>query len=140
QRTFLYILVSSLILALVLGAILFYFLRENRKINKQLQLQNLEILDQKNKLEEMSAKAQAANEAKVNFFTNISHEFRTPLTLLLAPLEELLSGTKNQSNQNRNLKLIHKNAIRLLRLVNQLMDFRKIEVDKMRLRASENDL
>lgn len=140
QRTFLYILVSSLILALTLGGMVFYSLRLNRKINKKLKWQNEEISDQRNQLIEMSAKAQVANEAKVNFFTNISHEFRTPLTLILAPLEELMSNTKNQNSQTRNLTLIHKNVIRLLRLVNQLMDFRKIEVDKMRLRASENDL
>jgi signal transduction histidine kinase/DNA-binding response OmpR family regulator len=140
QQTVLYILVLSLVLAVASTVIVFYFLRQNRKINRKLQLQNEEISEQKNQLEEMSVKAQAANEAKVNFFTNISHEFRTPLTLILAPLEELLSNTKNNQNQNRNLHLIHKNVIRLLRLINQLMDFRKIEVDKMRLRASENDI
>lgn len=140
QTTSLYILVFLLVLAVALGGFLLYSLQLNRKINKKLQLQNLEISDQKNQLIEMSARAQAANEAKVNFFTNISHEFRTPLTLILAPLEELLNGGKNQQNLSRNLNLIHKNVIRLLRLMNQLMDFRKIEVDKMRLRASENDL
>lgn len=138
QRNLLYVLVFSLVTAICFGAIAFYSLRVNRRINKQLHLQNTEILDQKNKIEEMSAKAQEANDAKVNFFTNISHEFRTPLTLILAPLEELLSTTK--SSQSQALHLIHKNVIRLLRLVNQLMDFRKIEVDKMRLRASENDI
>lgn len=140
QQNLLYILLVSLILVLALAGFVFYSLRQNRKINKKLQLQNLEISEQKNLLEEMSMKASAANEAKVAFFTNISHEFRTPLTLILGPLEELLASSKNQYNQVQNLNLIHKNVIRLLRLVNQLMDFRKIEVDKMRLRASENDL
>ncbi|MDB5250751.1 MAG: monosaccharide transporter substrate-binding protein family, partial [Segetibacter sp.] len=140
QTTLLYVVISLLGLAIALGGFVFYSLRENRKINKKLQLKNLEISDQKNKLEEMSVKAQAANEAKVAFFTNISHEFRTPLTLILGPLEELMANNKNQYNQVQNLNLIHKNVIRLLRLVNQLMDFRKIEVDKMRLKASENDL
>ena len=139
QQNLLYILVSSLVLAITLGGITFYSLREIRKVNKKLHLQNLEILDQKNKIEEMSAKAQAANEAKVNFFTNISHEFKTPLTLILAPLEELLAKGKNHP-QVQNLNLIHKNVIRLLRLVNQLIDFRRIEVDKMNIRASENDI
>jgi signal transduction histidine kinase/DNA-binding response OmpR family regulator len=138
QTTLLYIVASLLILSVALGGFVLYSLRENRKINEKLQLQNFEISDQKNKLEEMSAKANAANEAKVAFFTNISHEFRTPLTLILGPLEELLASNKNAHKQN--LNLIHKNVIRLLRLVNQLMDFRKIEVDKMRLRASENDV
>jgi signal transduction histidine kinase/AraC-like DNA-binding protein len=140
QRTLLYIMILSLALAITLGGLAFYSLRENRKINKQLMLQNLEISDQKAQLEIMSAKAQAANEAKVNFFTNISHEFRTPLTLILGPLEELLANNRNSFTTNQGLSLIQKNVMRLLRLVNQLMDFRKIEADKMKLQASENDL
>jgi signal transduction histidine kinase/DNA-binding response OmpR family regulator len=140
QRTFVYVLFSSLVLALALGGIAAYSLRENRKFNKKLHMKNMEISDQKAQLEVMSAKAQAANEAKVNFFTNISHEFRTPLTLILAPLEELLANTKNSITTNQSLSLIQKNVLRLLRLINQLMDFRKIEVDKMKLQASENDL
>ena len=140
QRTFLYVLVLSLALALTSGGILFYLFKQNRKINKKLEAQNKEILHQKEELEHMSVKAQAANEAKVNFFTNISHEFRTPLTLILAPLEEMLADIKHNQRQSRNLNLIHKNVIRLLRLINQLMDFRKIEVEKMRLQASENDI
>lgn len=140
QRTFLYVLVLSLALALTFGGVLFYLFKQNRKINKQLETQNKEIRFQKEELERMSVKAQAANEAKVNFFTNISHEFRTPLTLILAPLEEMLADIKHNQRQSRNLNLIHKNAIRLLRLINQLMDFRKIEVEKMQLRASENDI
>lgn len=140
QRTFLYVLVLSLALALTFGGVLFYLFKLNRRINKQLEAQNKEILNQKEELERMSVKAQAANEAKVNFFTNISHEFRTPLTLILAPLEEMLADIKHNQRQSRNLNLIHKNVIRLLRLVNQLMDFRKIEVEKMQLRASETDI
>jgi signal transduction histidine kinase/AraC-like DNA-binding protein/CheY-like chemotaxis protein len=140
QRTFLYILISLLVLALLLGGILYYLFKQNRKINQKLQQQNAEISAQKREVEALSAKAQVANEAKVAFFTKMSHEFRTPLTLILAPLEDLISNTKGGSSQNRHLNGIHKNVIRLLRLVNQLMDFRKIEVDKMRLQASENDL
>lgn len=138
QRTFLYIIVSVLFLSVVLGSLAFYSLRENRKINKKLNVQNLEILNQKNQLIEMAAQTQLANEAKVNFFTNISHEFRTPLTLILGPLEDMLSNSKTVSAAN--LALIHKNAMRLLKMVNQLIDFRKIEVDKMIVKASENDL
>ncbi|NII25907.1 substrate-binding domain-containing protein [Pseudoflavitalea sp. X16] len=140
QRTLVYILVLSLILSLILGGLAFYSLRENRKISKKLQAQNQEILDHQAQLVAMSEKAKAANEAKVNFFTNISHEFRTPLTLILGPMEELLANSKNSYHTNQTLGLIQKNVIRLLRLVNQLMDFRKIEVDKMKLRAAETDL
>ncbi|MFL5743468.1 MAG: substrate-binding domain-containing protein [Niastella sp.] len=140
QRTFVYILILSLVLSLILGGLAFYSLRENRKISKKLQVQNQEILDHQAQIVEMSEKAKAANEAKVNFFTNISHEFRTPLTLILGPLEELLANSKNNYSTSVTLGLIQKNVMRLLRLVNQLMDFRKIEVDKMKLKASENDL
>lgn len=133
QSTFVYILVWSLLLSILLGGFAFYSQWEKRKMNRKLQAQ-------KKQLEIMSAEAYAANEAKVNFFTNISHEFRTPLTLILGPLEELLANVKNQYNTTQSLSLIQKNVFRLLRLVNQLMDFRKIELEKMKLKASENDL
>ena len=140
QRTFVYVLVSSLFLSFVLGGLAFFSLQQYRKISKKLQIQNQEILEQQAQLVQMSEKAKAANEAKVNFFTNISHEFRTPLTLILGPLEELMANNKNQYSTSQTLGLIRKNVMRLLRLVNQLMDFRKIEVNRMKLRASENDL
>jgi signal transduction histidine kinase/ligand-binding sensor domain-containing protein/DNA-binding response OmpR family regulator len=64
---------------------------------------------------------------KIKFFTNISHEFRTPLTLILGPLEKLQMNIKD-SQEGKYLKLIEQNSRRLLRMVNQLLDFRKMEV------------
>jgi signal transduction histidine kinase/DNA-binding response OmpR family regulator/basic membrane lipoprotein Med (substrate-binding protein (PBP1-ABC) superfamily) len=140
QRTFLYILVCSLGLAIFFGALLFYSRQLNKKINKKLALQNEEVSHKSEKLIEMSAKAEAAHEARLNFFTNISHEFRTPLTLITGPAEEMLKQPKLLPSARQQLSLIHKNAIRLLRLVNQLIDFRKIEFNKMKVRATETDL
>jgi signal transduction histidine kinase/DNA-binding response OmpR family regulator len=140
QQEVLNIIVITLVLAIVFGGLAFYFLMENRKINKSLEAKNNEILEQRNQLIEISAKAEVATEAKLNFFTNISHEFRTPLTLILLPLEDLIAQTKNISVQSKNLKLIHKNVIRLLRYVNQLIEYRKIEYDKLKIRATENNL
>jgi len=140
QTNLLYSTILGLILALILGGIVLYSLRINRKINRSLEAKNQEILLQKNQLVEMTALAREATEAKFNFFTNISHEFRTPLTLILAPLEEVLSSSKLHFTLKNNLELVHKNSIRLLRLINQLMDFRKVEGSKMILRASENDI
>ena len=88
----------------------------------------------------MSAKAEVAHQAKLNFFTNISHEFRTPLTLIFAPLGELIANTRIQQDTKQALQLIQRNVMRLYRLVNQLMDFRKIEFKKMKLQVSETDL
>jgi DNA-binding response OmpR family regulator/nitrogen-specific signal transduction histidine kinase len=64
---------------------------------------------------------------KIKFFTNISHEFRTPLTLILAPVEKLLFALKDKPEE-KYLRLIEQNARRLLQMVNQLLDFRKMEV------------
>ncbi len=140
QSTLLYVMITSLALMIALGGLAFFSLTENRKINKKLLRQNEEILKQKVQLEEMSAKAQEANEAKVNFFTNISHEFRTPLTLILGPLEELLDKTKNQFSVSSGLLLIQKNVIRLMKLMDQILDFRKIEIGRMKLQVTENNL
>jgi signal transduction histidine kinase/DNA-binding response OmpR family regulator len=130
----------TLALALIFGAILFYYLQENKKINKELELQKEEILSQRNQLIELGKKAKEATDAKFNFFTNISHELRTPLTLILGPLEDVLSSPKLPFSAKVQLEMVKKNAMRLLRLVNQLMDFRKIEEAKMKLRACENNI
>ncbi len=140
QQIILNVIVITLVLSVVFGGLALYALTENRKINKNLEANNLEIINQRNQLIEMSAKAQAATEAKLNFFTNMSHEFRTPLTLILSPLEDLLNNHKIKPVAERNLNLIHKNVYRLLRLINQLIDYRKIEHDKMLLSVSENNI
>ena len=141
QTTIIYAISLTLALALIFGALSFYSLRENRKINKKLEKQNHEISDQKDQISQLAENAKIENEAKLKFFTNISHEFRTPLTLILAPVEDLLDNGKIKDNLiKQEMGMIRKNTIRLLRLVNQLMDFRKIEGHKMEIRASEQDL
>ena len=139
QRAILYVIGIALLLVIVLGGLAFYSLRLNRQINRRLEAKNLEISEQKRQIEEISLQATDAHEAKVNFFTKISHEFRTPLTLILGPIEEMMAGTKNAILAQR-LALVQKNVIRLMRLINQLMDFRKVDVNKMKVRATENDL
>lgn len=130
----------TLALALIFGGILFYYLQENKKINKKLEQQKEEIASQRNQLIELMAKVQEANNAKFNFFTNISHELRTPLTLIMGPLEDVLSSPKLHFTVKNNLDFIQRNSMRLLRLINQLMDFRKIEEGKMKLNATENNI
>lgn len=140
QQLVLNIMVITLVLAIVSGGLAFYSLTENRKTNKSLEIKNEEILLQRNQLIEMSARAEAATEAKLNFFTNISHEFRTPLTLILSPVEDMMHNEKLNAANGKSLILIHKNVFRLLRLVNQLIDYRKIEYDKQQISVSQNDL
>lgn len=76
---------------------------------------------------------------KIRFFTNVSHEFRTPLTLILAPIEKLLKST-NDPDQQKQFEMINRNAKRLLNLVNQLLDFRKLEVEDVKLYLSEGNI
>jgi signal transduction histidine kinase/AraC-like DNA-binding protein/DNA-binding LacI/PurR family transcriptional regulator len=140
QQIVLNIIVISLVFAIIFGGLAFYWLMENRKINKNLEAKNKEIISQRNQLIEMSAKAETATEARLNFFTNVSHEFRTPLTLMLAPLQDMLNHEKVSSLAGKNLRLVQQNAYRLLKLVNQLIDYRKIEFDKQTIKASENNL
>jgi ligand-binding sensor domain-containing protein/signal transduction histidine kinase/DNA-binding response OmpR family regulator len=76
---------------------------------------------------------------KIKFFTNISHEFRTPLTLILSPVDQLLSKWKGKPEE-KHLKLVKQNAKRLLLMVNQLLDFRKMEVQGFRYHPSYGDI
>lgn len=141
QSIVIYTVSITLALALIFGAISFYSLRENRKINRRLEVQNHEISDQKNQIEQLAQSAEIENESKLKFFTNISHEFRTPLTLILAPIEDVLASEKIRDPLIRQeLSMIRKNTLRLLRLVSQLMDFRKLGSHRMQVRAGEHNL
>lgn len=83
------------------------------------------------------------SEMKFQFFTNISHEFRTPLTLILAPLKEILSNeqkSKLSEDVVHKIGIVQKNATRLMKLVNQLLDFRKAETGNMKLMASNSNI
>ncbi len=75
---------------------------------------------------------------KLRFFTNISHELKTPLSLILSPIEDLLKNAGN-TKQYEQLQMIHRNALRLFNMVNQLLDFRKMEAQKVELSLSEGD-
>lgn len=140
QRGLLYVMTGLFIISIILGSVALYSLIENKKINRELNSKNTEIVIQRNRIQDIAEKAQEATESKFRFFTNISHEFRTPLTLILAPVEELLRQKNESPAVKKNLSLVQKNAKRLLWLVNQLMDFRKIESGKIRLQVAENDI
>lgn len=79
------------------------------------------------------------NEAKITFFTNISHEFRTPLTLILSPVTELLEHFEFKESVREKLQLVESNSKRMLRLINQLLDFRKSEHGLLKLNRTYSD-
>ena len=90
-------------------------------------------------LEEDARRKDELNQMKFRFFTNVSHELRTPLTLIIAPLEGLVKEVKDENLAGK-LKMMHRNALRLLNLVNQLLDFRKNEMAGSHLSLSEGDI
>lgn len=79
------------------------------------------------------------DEMKLRFFTNISHEFRTPLTLIITPLEELIKKSNNTEDKEL-LRIMRKNAQQLLNLVNQLLDFRKMDVNSLKLNSKAGNI
>lgn len=112
------------------GALLLAFYAVHRRERNRFRLRQLE---------EDAKKKEELNQMKFRFFTNVSHELRTPLTLILSPLESMMREAED-GQQKRRLSLMHRNAQRLLMLVNQLLDFRKIEMAGMHLTLSEGDL
>nr|MDA3928679.1 hybrid sensor histidine kinase/response regulator transcription factor [Prolixibacteraceae bacterium] len=86
-------------------------------------------------------KTELVNQLKLRFFTNISHEFRTPLTLISSPLSKLINKPETNLAERKYLySTMHTNVIRLLRLLKQLMDFRKLENNQMSLKVQSGNL
>lgn len=140
QRFWLIVALSSLFLVIVLIILLFRGFRNKAKANLKLEVQKQAIIRQNEELRKISIELEEATKAKLVFFTNISHEFRTPLTLMIGPLENILSDRKLSAELRSQLQMMLRNATRLLRMINQLMDLRKIEDDKMKLSAGEYDI
>ena len=88
---------------------------------------------------EVSVEQQLTN-LKLRFFTNISHELRTPLTLIAGPVEHLLKHHDLTPEAREQLQVVERNTDRMLRLVNQILDFRKIQNNKMKLRVEQMDI
>ncbi|MFC2493667.1 MAG: substrate-binding domain-containing protein [Prevotella sp.] len=123
------ILVLGVLLVLILMVFAFFVLKAyfaKAKLNEKLEEKNREI--------------EAATQAKLMFFTNVSHELRTPLTLIETPVEQLLAENQLSKAQRQMLEVAHRNVRTLLKLINQILDFRKVEGGKMTLQLAETDL
>lgn len=91
------------------------------------------------KIEQEAQQKHEIDDMKLRFFTNISHELRTPLTLIISPLENILKRMEN-TEQKQKLEMVHRNAMRLLTMVNQLLDFRKSDVKCHQLNLAQGDI
>lgn len=114
--------------------------QELQHANEILEQQKAQISSKNSDLELMAREVKTSSQMKINFFTNISHELRTPLSLILGPLEKLMTDL-NGSNKYRNtLSLMHTNSMRLLKLINQLLDLSKLDGGFMHMQMSHGDL
>lgn len=140
QRTRLLMGGVGLVALLLLSAALWYLQATRKRLNAALTESNALLRARGEEVEGMAAQLRTLTEARLHFFTNISHELRTPLTLLLSPLEQLLEELPADHPQRGRLQLMQQQVYRLSRLVNELLDFRKLEEGKMPLRLQQADL
>lgn len=121
------------ILLLIVGLLIVVYksLRSKNRLYRELSRQKEQLEEQRDQLIELSHQLEEATHAKLVFFTNISHDFRTPLTLVADPVEQLLADPSLEGDRRRMLLLVQRNVQILLRLVNQILDFRKYETGKM---------
>ena len=103
---------------------------QKARLEKEVELRTQELAVQNKQLEAMAQHVKEITEEKIAFFTNITHEFRTPVTLIHGPIEHALKETQDESVKAQ-LQIAERNSRYLLSLVNELMDFRKLDIDKV---------
>lgn len=131
-----YLTVCVVLLAIV-AALTMFLLRERRRLKKQ----GKELISQRDQSLALSRQLEEATKAKLAFFTNVSHDFRTPLTLIADPVDQLRAKESEFDAHDRYLlDMIHKNVTLLLRLVNQILDFRKYESGKLAMSVTRFDM
>ncbi len=128
---------SILLLALAVYSI--YSVITIKKSKRKLELNNQKITIQRNQIEDFAGKLKLSNEIKINFFTALSHEFKTPLTLITSSIESI-ANSKNLKDFSYETKLISNNSKRLLRLINELLDFRKLESGSFQIKPARTNI
>jgi signal transduction histidine kinase/ligand-binding sensor domain-containing protein/DNA-binding response OmpR family regulator len=137
KSTFAYVLYAVMIIGL-----LFYIRHRGIvKLKKSFELKHAQ-LDAERKIAKEREEARRMHELdlmKIKFFTNVSHEFRTPLSLIISPIDTLIKNNDKPAQQQQ-LLMIKRNGARLLNLVNQLLDFRKMEFNELKLNLKKGDI
>jgi signal transduction histidine kinase/DNA-binding response OmpR family regulator len=143
----LYVLLIICIILLYIRWRLWQLNKEKLELEKQVNIrtsqieeQKEEIIAQKDMLEDQNEKIADQEQLKSRFFANVSHEFRTPLSLIQSPVEELLDDPRRNEKEIKKLNMIGRNVKRLNSLVNQLLDISKLDASKMKLELVESDV
>lgn len=133
---------ASLVIIILLFGVAFLLLRaywQRSRHQKALLTQNRLLEEERDKQKDLNDQLEKATRSKLTFFTNVSHDLRTPLTLISEPVAMLAEGDNLTPQQHKLLKMAEKNIRILRRLINQVLDFRKYENDKMTLNLMEID-
>ena len=133
QRMLLYLSITAIVLITVFLLMAIRAYRAKSRANRELE-------HQKEQLEAISKQLEEATQAKLLFFTNISHEFKTPLSLILGPVETLLAHNSLTKEQQELLFLIKKNSNRLLHLISEVLEFRSYENGKLKMYFTKGNL
>lgn len=141
QRRIIYISIGFTLVVIFLLCYGVYSIVVIKKKNRQLNLTNNKVLIQRNQIQKIANQLKKSHQEKIQFFTGVSHELKTPVTLILSAVESMVeTSIKTRGYLENEIGLIQKNSKRLLRLINQLLDFRKQEEGKFTVRATEMNL
>lgn len=114
--------------------------QRQRELEVQVQERTRELREEKDRTEHQARQLQKLDEAKTRFFTNISHEFRTPLTLIMGPIQAFLDRGKISARDREGHEMVLRNSQYLLRLINQILDLSRLEAGEIDLQPSHGDL
>lgn len=137
QTTLFYV---TIVLLIMLAGILFLLLHafwQRKRYQNELLAQNSLLEEQRDAQKALNEQLNQATQSKLMFFTNVSHDLRTPLTLIAEPVEQLLAADNLTKQQQSLMRIANKNILILKRLINQILDFRKYENGKMELNRQE---
>ncbi len=134
---------ASIVILVLLFGLVFVMLRSfwaQRRHQETLLEQNRLLEEERDKQKELNDRLEEATQSKLVFFTNVSHDLRTPLTLIAEPVAQMQDAPNLTPQQNRLMRIADKNVRILYRLINQILDFRKYENGKLSLNLREVDL
>lgn len=140
QTILFYACIVIIVLLLVLALLITWDYWKNKKHHRTLLEQNRLLEEERDKQKSLNEQLEFATQSKLMFFTNISHDLRTPLTLIAVPVTQLLEASNLTPQQHNLMKIADKNVRILQRLLNQILDFRKYENGKLDLRLREVEI
>ncbi|MDE6341923.1 MAG: substrate-binding domain-containing protein [Muribaculaceae bacterium] len=139
QRSLFYACVAIILLLFGVVFLVLRFYWQHKRHRLVLMEHNRELEAQRDRLQELNGKLEEATQSKLMFFTNVSHDLRTPLTLISEPVAQLAGASNLTPSQHTLMKIADKNVRILQRLINQILDFRKYENGKLKLHLTEID-